>query len=935
MFLKFKKLLKSKNFYKKLGQSFTEYAIILGLLGLVIGFGTKELYDASKHNFYYGLLPTNQQNIDLPTGPAGQQGFFQEAYLGKISLVCEVEQKVEKTDENGNKYFEYYVEAGQTIYCYDNSINASRNNWSSKYKEFTLSYGAEEKVNLSIWDEYGIRYSTYAVIKTLERADGEGGNFTKPIANLIINPESKRYSIGDIINASAAGSLGLNRDSASIDEYEWKISDIYMGYENEGDEKKKKLIKVDPLPGTQSSQNVTIKVLGESEIEDRARGTTTEISNSPSGTRYIRLRVRSGDVWSDWTQKPLYAAINSKPIAYITSNFETSDEKLNVIANQSFKVFNNKSYDPDFVAFNGMVDLETSKEYYNNNKYEVNTDLQTWTKAQEECVKKGAHLATISSREENDLITDLLADAGVTSKYSYIGGTDASEEGTWELVSGETFTAFLNWGTAKPNQEKETDDYLAIYLNSSVADRVGAGQWDDVDGTTPAPYVCEYENAITTTLANGIVTFQWRLYTKVNGTYELTKEYGLNEDIVDSDGFIFFNNVGEYCLTLRVEDEEGYWSDWPDPNNPAINPNKMAYKYISVKKENLAPKLELTSSPLPVDGEIKGTIATEYEFTPTIIHPEIENDPDNYQELYMPTDYQFGYFTWVVKRPDGSVFDEGENHTTDPIKLAKLGISGEFTIEIKVCDASGKWSDLIVYNIKVIFATKYSTIVTREDNVTGSAVPSIPPGMGTDVPIYGDDKSYSEIYGSGNYVDMGFNFLAYGISFRYVDFSTNGLITFASGYDEANDPQHTNLINYSHAKGSGFYNNENYGMSGLTEYTLAAYWDDLYFGHDSAALEYWVDNDNQRVIIEYKNLGNFNPSSSYHDKTDFNMTVVISAAGYIDVYYISSDWGASSYDYGKSATIGIKGKGNEYVTYSAYGEVNIPNGTKLTFTPVE
>ena len=358
--------------------------------------------------------------------------------------------------------------------------------------------------------------------------------------------------------------------------------------------------------------------------------------------------------------------------------------------------------------------------------------------------------------------------------------------------------------------------------------------------------------------------------------------------------------------------------------------------------ENLAPKLTLTSSPLPVDGEIKGTIATEYVFTPTITHPE-KADP-NYVEHYMPSDYTFGYFTWIVRKPDGSIFDEGEARNPDePIKLEKLGISGNFTIEIKVCDASGKWSDLIVYNIKVIFATNYDATITKSTFTVGSQ-PKIPYDTSSNcnalkaagggcVQISGDDTYYSSGRSGtieNKFVDMGFNFLAYGISFRYIDFSTNGLLTFAAGYDESSDPSHSNLTHYSTCV-STFSNS---AITSVPKYTLSAYWDDLYFGNSANRLQYWADEANQRIIIEYKNLGHYSGS---HGGTSFNMTIVISAAGYIDIYYISpTHTGYSGGNNGGSATIGIKGPDNNKTSSYSYNLSNaVTAGTKLTFTPIE
>ena len=225
MLNKFFKKIKNKVLLKKIGQSFTEYAIILGLLGIVVGYGTTQLYEASRHNFYYGVLSTNQQDIKLPEGPDGVHGNYDTNLLGKAELICEIS----NVEDSNAETIVYYVEPGQEVYCYDNSINALRNNWSKKYVEFSLAKNETKELSLTIWDSYGISYTDKAIIKTIQSNSIDfSDTMSKPIANIVLNPQEAQYGNGSIINVSSAGSLGLNRDKESISAYQWRIVDVYL-----------------------------------------------------------------------------------------------------------------------------------------------------------------------------------------------------------------------------------------------------------------------------------------------------------------------------------------------------------------------------------------------------------------------------------------------------------------------------------------------------------------------------------------------------------------------------------------------------------------------------------------------------------------------------------------------------------------------------------
>ncbi len=94
------------------------------------------------------------------------------------------------------------------------------------------------------------------------------------------------------------------------------------------------------------------------------------------------------------------------------------------------------------------------------------------------------HLATITSQEENEYLTETFPASMFNGALLYIGGfqpEDADEpDGDWMWVSGEEFT-YTNWGANEPNSDGE--DRMEIRTN---------GTWNDVTGSFVGAYIVEF-----------------------------------------------------------------------------------------------------------------------------------------------------------------------------------------------------------------------------------------------------------------------------------------------------------------------------------------------------------------------------------------------------------------------------------------------------------
>jgi hypothetical protein len=122
----------------------------------------------------------------------------------------------------------------------------------------------------------------------------------------------------------------------------------------------------------------------------------------------------------------------------------------------------------------------------------------TWHKAKDNCRVRGGHLATISSKEEDDLLTALLEEAYANNPFpsnapwwgGFIGLTDENQEGVWEWITGEPLV-YTNWD---PGEPVGNYDYAAKWMCCFNNWLNVLGAWNDVpEGISYHFYICEYD----------------------------------------------------------------------------------------------------------------------------------------------------------------------------------------------------------------------------------------------------------------------------------------------------------------------------------------------------------------------------------------------------------------------------------------------------------
>ena len=117
---------------------------------------------------------------------------------------------------------------------------------------------------------------------------------------------------------------------------------------------------------------------------------------------------------------------------------------------------------------------------WNGHRYQLYTGSFTWEDAKSRCETLGGHLATITSRPEQNVVSSLLSGAAGT----YWLGASMNESGWWKWETDEVFERqFANFASGQPDG---AGNRLAI---------LSTGGWDDVHSSENASgFICEWDD---------------------------------------------------------------------------------------------------------------------------------------------------------------------------------------------------------------------------------------------------------------------------------------------------------------------------------------------------------------------------------------------------------------------------------------------------------
>ncbi|KAM4536434.1 ladderlectin-like isoform 2-T2 [Odontesthes bonariensis] len=106
----------------------------------------------------------------------------------------------------------------------------------------------------------------------------------------------------------------------------------------------------------------------------------------------------------------------------------------------------------------------------------------TWAQAERNCISLGGTLASVHSAQEYSDIQRLILSATSASKETWIGGSDAQEEGVWLWADGSSF-GYSHWCQGEPSNGYKMQHCLQMNYSDSKC-------WDDHLCNVRLPSVC-------------------------------------------------------------------------------------------------------------------------------------------------------------------------------------------------------------------------------------------------------------------------------------------------------------------------------------------------------------------------------------------------------------------------------------------------------------
>jgi cysteine-rich repeat protein len=141
------------------------------------------------------------------------------------------------------------------------------------------------------------------------------------------------------------------------------------------------------------------------------------------------------------------------------------------------------------VCANFGADAAESEDHHCYNGY----DSADFEGAQEDCVERGGHLATISSAAENKLARTFVNNSKWLGGHEDVSVT-MKGTGNYAWLSGEPFT-YTNWAQGEPDQAKVRCDSSIQTCYEHCVSMDGDGTWTDARCDVTDGYLCEWEPA--------------------------------------------------------------------------------------------------------------------------------------------------------------------------------------------------------------------------------------------------------------------------------------------------------------------------------------------------------------------------------------------------------------------------------------------------------
>ena len=116
-------------------------------------------------------------------------------------------------------------------------------------------------------------------------------------------------------------------------------------------------------------------------------------------------------------------------------------------------------------------------------RYQIIEETMSWTDAKKYCESKGGHLATITSKEEQEQIDALNRE----NRNLWIGGYREDDGTEWKWVTGEAW-GYENWNEGEPNNSSDV-----VANENRIA--VWPKKWNDLNevSSQQSGFICEWD----------------------------------------------------------------------------------------------------------------------------------------------------------------------------------------------------------------------------------------------------------------------------------------------------------------------------------------------------------------------------------------------------------------------------------------------------------
>ncbi|XP_057213072.1 asialoglycoprotein receptor-like 1 [Triplophysa rosa] len=172
----------------------------------------------------------------------------------------------------------------------------------------------------------------------------------------------------------------------------------------------------------------------------------------------------------------------SQEVADVTLSLKTIDSSIKEASNPlQFEI---PLISPELIV---QGPCEENWVFFKDSCYFQSTIMQSWQSAENNCIRKNAHLVVVNNLEELDFLSSI-----VKLQVSYWIGLVEKEQGQWSWVDGTDFKATKHyWDEGQPdNWDVRVNGEDCGQLHARIrADK--RRLWNDADCTLACPYICE------------------------------------------------------------------------------------------------------------------------------------------------------------------------------------------------------------------------------------------------------------------------------------------------------------------------------------------------------------------------------------------------------------------------------------------------------------